>query len=437
MMFEFDYKKTLEYLFQQLPIFQRDGKAAYKADLQNTIALDDYLGHPHKNYKTIHIAGTNGKGSVSHMIASVLQEAGLKTGLYTSPHLDNFRERIKVNGVMIPENKVTWFINEHKNFIDAINPTFFELTTAMAFDHFAKEEVDVAIIEVGLGGKLDCTNIISPILSVITNIGFDHMDILGNSLVEIAREKSGIIKSNIPVVIGQTQPELKHIFEVKTEMIDAPLYFADKNLEIKTNITAEDFSCQTFEIYEYDKPYIQDLKLDLTGVYQQKNILTAIKALQLLKERLHFDYTYIFRGLSKVKENTGLRGRWQIIGQKPLTVIDTAHNQDGIQFVMEQVRKLDFKKKHIIFGMARDKSVDTIIKLLPTDAQYYFTKAQIPRALDEKELMDMATSAGLKGSAFDNVNTAMAEARKNATEKDMILVTGSTYIAGELDEMKN
>ena len=433
---DMNYKKTLEFLFQQLPVFHRDGKQAYKANLNNSKALDEYLGHPHTKYRTIHVAGTNGKGSVSHMIASVLQEAGFRTGLYTSPHLVDFRERIRVNGEMIKEDEVAAFISEHQHFIDAINPSFFELTTAMAFDHFARYSVDVAVIEVGLGGALDCTNIIKPIVSVITNISMDHTDILGKTLNEIAREKAGIIKHRIPVVIGQTQPDIQHIFEVKAEMLDAPLYYADQRLEVDSVETASDMGSQTFTISEYHKPYMNGVTLDLAGAYQKKNILCAIKALQLIRERLCFDAGMIPKGLAHVRKNTHLTGRWQVMAQKPLTIIDAAHNLDGIVQLSSQIAACKYDKLHIIFGMARDKAIDQIIRALPVNALYYFTKANLPRALEEKELAEQAINAGLKGIPYPDVNMALCAAQKNAGPGDMIVITGSIYVIGELNFLK-
>jgi len=435
-MMSFNYRKTLEYLYQQLPVFHRDGSQAFIASLSNINALSDRLGHPHKKFKSVHIAGTNGKGSVSHMIASVMQEAGFKTGLYTSPHINDFRERIRINGQSIPEKYVTDFLIRNKNFVDALNPSFFELTTAMAFDYFANEKVDVAIIETGLGGRLDSTNIIRPLVSVITNISNDHMDILGNNLMDVAREKAGIIKHKIPVVIGQTQPDLKHIFEVKAEMNKASIFFADENIQLTRCEFAEDFSHLEVDAQEYHRPVFENLVSDLAGEYQKKNIITAIKALILIKERLPFDNSAVYKGLANVKRNTGLKGRWQIIGKDPLIIADAAHNPDGIASVVSQVKKIRYHALHIIFGVAKDKSVDEILGLLPKNAIYYFTKAQIPRAVNEEELSGIASVAGLKGKHYKDVNAALAAAKKNSQNNDMILITGSMYILGELDELK-
>ncbi len=425
------YQQTIEYLFSQLPMFSRIGKAAYKADLGNTIQLCAALDNPHTKFKSIHVAGTNGKGSVSHMLAAVLQTAGYKTGLYTSPHLKDFRERIKVNGEMIPEQDVVDFTEKVRPIIKEIEPSFFEITVAMAFDHFAKQQVDIAVIETGLGGRLDSTNIITPELSVITNIGWDHMNILGDTLEKIAAEKAGIIKQNIPVVIGETLPETKPVFEQAAKEKNALLSIASQ----KRNVADWDWKhhhllLQVAEEYHTDH---KNYELDLPGIYQTKNLLTVLEACRVLHEKgWKTDDVFIRRGLKQTKKLTGLHGRWEIIHTSPLLVLDVAHNTDGIRQLVQQAEVTEHRQLHIIIGMVKDKEVEKVLALLPKEAYYYFTKAQIPRALPEDELAVKATIAKLRGETWSEVNAAIKAALAKAQPEDMIIVCGSVFLVGEV-----
>ncbi len=429
------YKETLDFLYQNLPMYQRTGKAAYKADLDNTIELDKFLGHPHRSFKSIHIAGTNGKGSVSHMLASALQHNGFKTGLYTSPHLLDFRERIRVDGKPIPENRVVTFVDSIEEIIPKINPSFFEITVAMAFDHFAKEEVDVAIIETGLGGRLDSTNIITPGLSVITNISMDHMDFLGSEIEQIAAEKAGIIKPGVPVVIGDTDSALLPVFEHIARKKGSPLFKSTDARGFKF-LTQ---SVQGHAIYRFiitaDQSEEQ-WELDLLGEYQKGNLLTTLCVLDLLKrEGWSLDNEEIASGLASITKSTGLRGRWEILGANPKIICDTAHNDEGVRAVMTQLLHVPAKKLHIIWGMVDDKAPETILPLLPQDAEYYFTRASIPRALDAKILLEKAAAAGLKGNAFPDVRRAIEAAQQNAETDDVIFIGGSTFVVSDALEV--
>ena len=428
-----NYQQTIDYLFQRLPMFSRLGAAAYKGDLTNTIKLCEAVGNPQTQFKSIHIAGTNGKGSTSHMLAAIMQTAGYKTGLYTSPHLKDFRERIKINGEMVEEAFVTEFTEQIKPLIEEIEPSFFEITVAMAFTWFAQQQVDVAIIEVGLGGRLDSTNIIIPELSVITNIGYDHTNILGNSLQEIAGEKAGIIKPGIPVVIGETLPETKPVFEHKARESDAPIFFAGKLKWIPEWKQEKQKLVVTVAINKTDER--KDYHLDLTGLYQAKNLLTVLEAAHALnKKGWEIEEKDIEAALMHVKKLTGLHGRWETIHQSPLTVLDVGHNEDGIKQITEQLEHFDFKKLHIVIGMVKDKDITKVLSLLPAYAVYYFTKAQIPRALPENLLFEKATEFGLKGNAFPTVKQALQQAIDEAHKEDMILVCGSVFIVGEVEE---
>jgi dihydrofolate synthase/folylpolyglutamate synthase len=426
-----NYKQTIEFLYNQLPAYHRIGKAAYKNDLQNTLELDEHLGHPHSDYRTIHVAGTNGKGSVSHMIASVLMEAGYKTGLYTSPHLKDFRERIMVNGKMIPKNAVTEFIRKNSSFITSLKPSFFEMTVGMAFDYFAKTGVDIAVIEVGLGGRLDSTNIINPILSVITNIGHDHFDLLGNTFEKVAGEKAGIIKSGVPVVISESKKETKNVFTEKASETGSEIVFADRN-----------YSCV---LYDFD--YIKGKRkysitekssgksfmgeVGLGGDYQAKNVQAVYQSFSVLKGTVQHTDKNLIDGIRKVAVNTKLTGRWQIIGRKPLIVCDTGHNKEGLEYVMNQVKKIPKDRLHIVLGFVSDKDLSLVLPLFPPDAVYYFTKASVPRALDEKILMAEAASWNLRGASYPDVGSAVRSARANASENDMIFIGGSTFIVAD------
>ncbi|HBT92824.1 MAG TPA: dihydrofolate synthase [Chitinophagaceae bacterium] len=434
------YQDTIDYLYSRLPLFSRIGPAAIKADLHNTIAICDFLGNPQNKFKTIHIAGTNGKGSTSHMLASILQEAGYKTGLYTSPHLYDFRERIKVNGIMCSETFVTSFTNKMKPFIEKVAPSFFEITVGMAFEYFADENVDIAIIETGLGGRLDSTNIINPILSIITNIGMDHMALLGNTLPEIAYEKAGIIKQATPVVISEVIPETKNIFEQKANSLNAPIYYAEDYFQFKSFQN----NWQT-SLFEFNQPLIHLLdaplfpksftvECDLPGKYQYKNLKGVLVAMQILATMgWQLSASKILKGLLHVGKNTGLMGRWECIQTTPRIILDVAHNEHGIKALLEQLESLHYVQLHIITGMVKDKDVNAVLNLLPKKAKYYFTQSHIPRALPVSELATKGNTFDLNGSQFENVNIALQAANKNATANDLILVIGSVFLVAEVD----
>ena len=426
-----NYEQTIHYLYNKLPLFSSIGIKAYKADLNNTIALCNYLGNPEKKIKTIHIAGTNGKGSTSYMLAAVFQQGGYKTGLYTSPHLKDFRERIKLNGGMIAQDFVIDFVEKIKNLSEQINPSFFEHTFAMALEYFASQKVDIAIIETGLGGRLDSTNVITPEISIITNIGFDHMDILGDTLPKIAAEKAGIIKHEVPVVIGETTPETKAIFMDKAKEKNAPIFFAEETYEIIASTLVNELL--QVEMLNSESAQRTIYPLDLTGLYQVKNLRTVITAIDVLKNNYSLPAENIKYALSHVKNITGLYGRWEIIQKKPLIVLDVAHNVDGIQQLINQIKNTTYKKLHIVFGMVKDKEIEKVLEILPEDAAYYFTKAQIPRALPENELLQRAQKFSLKGSSYNEVNKALKAAIDNASEKDMIIVCGSVFVVGEIN----
>jgi dihydrofolate synthase/folylpolyglutamate synthase len=426
------YKQTLEFLFSQLPAYHRIGRAAYKNNLDNTFALDEYLGHPHMKYKTIHVAGTNGKGSVSHMIASVLQEAGYKTGLYTSPHLKDFRERIKVNGKIIPKREVTTFVKEHREIIDSLKPSFFEMTVAMAFLYFSKENVDVAVIEVGLGGRLDSTNIINPVLSIITNIGHDHMDLLGNTIAKVASEKAGVIKKNIPVVIGETQPDTKDIFISRASETRSEIYFADVNFICSMEDKVSQARECSFFINDLVEHKITSGAIPLGGEYQVKNLQTLFQSFRCLEKIFKFSERNLLDGIKRVVINTGLKGRWQILKRNPLTICDTGHNKEGLEYVMKQISRIPSTGLHIIIGFVSDKDLSSIFPLFPSQAKYYFTKASVPRALDEKILKEKASAFGLEGDSYTTVNKALKSAFSKALSTDLVFVGGSTFVVAEV-----
>jgi dihydrofolate synthase/folylpolyglutamate synthase len=405
---------------------------AYKSDLGNITALDEYLGHPHKNYRTIHVAGTNGKGSVSHLIASVLMEAGFRTGLYISPHLTDFRERITVNGKLIEKKAVTGFIDRHMGFLQTIEPSFFEMTVALAFDYFNHCKVDVAVIEVGLGGRLDSTNIITPELSVITNIGHDHMDLLGNSFEKIAFEKAGIIKPGIPVVISETQPETKYIFTEKAANSCSEIYFADENYECRFDEGTNPTGIRWFTLTDKISNISFHAKSGLAGEYQAKNIQAVVQSLRVLQATFRHSHQHIIDGILKVVDNTHLSGRWQTVGTKPLTICDTAHNREGLECVLDQISRMPRTRLRIILGFVDDKDLSLILPLFPDDAIYYFARASVPRALDERILENEALKFGLAGHSFDNVKAALRAARTDANERDLIFVGGSTFVVADL-----
>jgi dihydrofolate synthase / folylpolyglutamate synthase len=425
------YDEAIRFLYDQLPMFQRIGQTAYKANLDNTLAIDAHLEHPHQRFRTIHVAGTNGKGSTSHLLASILQEAGYKTGLYTSPHLKDFRERIKIDGEMIPQQTVVDFVNQNRSVIDSIQPSFFEMTVGLAFHFFAQRQVDVAVIEVGLGGRLDSTNIITPDISVITNIGFDHTAILGNTLPLIAAEKAGIIKQNIPVVIGETHHETSPIFVKKAVDNNSPIVFADQRYDIPYATQSANFD-QLLQVYEDGVLKYSNLATPLLGIYQRKNAKTVITAIdQLVAMGYTISKANIYDGFKNVVKNTSLLGRWQIVGHNPLIVCDTGHNEDGIRQVVAQLMQTPCKQLHMVIGMVNDKDIDHVLALLPTEATYYFTQAQLPRALDANILSNKALTFGLAGTTYGTVNDAVEAAKKNASINDLIFIGGSTFIVAE------
>jgi dihydrofolate synthase/folylpolyglutamate synthase len=406
--FRMNYNETVNWMFKQLPMYQHQGASAYKADLTNTLLLSDYLHHPERKIKCIHVAGTNGKGSTSHMLASIFMEAGYKTGLYTSPHLKDFRERIKIDGKKIEEEFVVDFIKNHKPFFESHELSFFEMTVGLAFDYFAKEEVDIVIIETGLGGRLDSTNIIIPLLSVITNIGMDHTQFLGNTIESIAREKAGIIKPGIPVVIGEYTDETKNVFLEKAKETHSEIYFA-------SDLVREDYPS------------------DLIGNYQIQNKKTVIQAVRILQDQ-HFKVTedHIKNGLAHVVENTGLHGRWQQLRTKPKVVCDTAHNKHGLEVVMKQVSGEEFQNLHIVLGVVNDKDLDEILPLFPKKARYYFCKPNLPRGLAAEILKQAAAKYNLNGIAYNSVSEAYEDALAHAGKNDFIYVGGSTFVVAEI-----
>ena len=423
-----NYQQTLNFMFEKLPMYQRIGAAAYKSDLKNTLDLCRLLGNPEKDFLSIHIGGTNGKGSTSNMIASVFQEAGYKTGLYTSPHLKTFRERIRVNGKMISEQAVTDFINNHKEQIDAMCLSFFELTVGMAFNYFAKEQVDVAVVEVGLGGRLDSTNVITPLLSVITNIGFDHMNFLGDTLKKIAFEKAGIIKQGVPVVIGQTQKEISNIFTDRANELKAPVTCADQHWRVLK------LAHNKIRIKHDSGFTVENFRFPLEGSFQQYNLCTVMEGIRILKENSMFQMSEssIEKGLANVIKNTGFSGRWHTIGSNPLTICDCGHNEDGIRQVLINISQTRHNNLHMVFGMVNDKNREPILAMLPKEAQYYFCKPDIPRGLDAVVLAEDAKKFVLNGKVYLSVNTALDAARKNARTNDLIFVGGSAFVVAEV-----
>lgn len=426
------YAQTLEYLYSRLPMFQRIGPAAYKADLSNTIALCKVLGNPEEHFKSIHIAGTNGKGSTSHLLASVLQAAGYKTGLYTSPHLKDFRERIRVNGKMISKEDVTAFVAQYREEFEKIDLSFFEWTVGLAFHYFREKKVDIAIIETGLGGRLDSTNVILPEVSVITNISYDHMNLLGNTLEKIAKEKAGIIKRDVPVIIGESQPEISHVFVSKASTQKAPITFADKV-----------FSIRKWDVSDVPSPHVVcdvggrngyrvTLRSSLIGEYQKKNFVTVVAVLDELR-RLgwNVDDLAMRKGFRDVAETTGLLGRWQTIGKNPMVVADTGHNEGGIREIIAQLKRTPYKKLHMVIGVVNDKDPGKVLSLLPKTAQYYFCSFDLPRAMNSEELQVAAGEYGLKGAAFPTVKKALKAAKDQANKNDLVFVGGSTFVVAD------
>ena len=426
-----NYSETLEWMFNKLPMYQRIGAAAYKADLNNTIQLLDLLDNPHNSFKSVHVAGTNGKGSVSHTLASVFQEAGYKTGLYTSPHLRDFRERIRINGEMIPEENVVQFIDTYKDKFEAMELSFFEMTVGMAFDYFRNEKVDIAIVEVGMGGRLDSTNLITPELSIITNIDFDHIKFLGDTRAKIAYEKAGIIKPGIPVVIGETHPETEQVFIDKAKECGSPIYFADQIFDCD-KIYFESFTEQKFDVWKNSELYMEAIEIPLMGNYQQKNLTTVMCAIDLLRNKFNLSDDDISDGIGKVIRNTHLMGRWQILCKDPLTIADTGHNVAGITEVVRQLAEMHYGKLHFVLGMVNDKDIDSVLQLLPRGAEYYFCKADIPRGLDANILAEKAFDMGLRGQVFESVSHAYRSAVNNARFGDVVFIGGSNFTVAEV-----
>lgn len=417
-----DYRETVEYLFNSTPVFERIGAGAYKEGLANSHALDSHFGYPHRKFKSIHVAGTNGKGSVSHTLASILQASHLKVGLYTSPHLVDFRERIRVNGQCISEEWVVDFVKNERHFFEPLHPSFFELTTAMAFKYFAEQNVDVAVVEVGLGGRLDCTNIITPELSIITNISFDHTQFLGNTLEAIAREKAGIIKTGVPVVIGETTPETRRVFEAIAKEREAPISFAEEC----------DFACFAGQQANEGSIGSQDVTdlfdFELKGAYQQKNKRTIL----CTSKQLGLSVEAIREGMANVCESTGLMGRWQTLCKHPLVVCDTGHNVGGWQYLSKQIIQQKCLTRRIVFGMVDDKDIETVMQLLPKDATYYWTQASSHRAIPHSTVRSYAERHGLKGQSYDSVAKAFSQAMSEASAEDFIFVGGSSYVVADL-----
>ena len=436
-----NYQQTIQYLYSRLPMFSSHGQNAIKPGLQNIIKFCGLLKDPHLKFKTIHIGGTNGKGSTSHMLAAILQIAGYRTGLYTSPHLRDFRERIRVNGQMISEEAVATFVNENRIHIETIEPSFFETTVALAFDYFAKQNIDVAVVEVGLGGRLDSTNIIHPELSVITNIGLDHVNILGNTLAQIAFEKAGIIKAGVPVVIGQKQDEVKEVFMLAASTLESRIVFASDEWEVtetgknqQTETTSSLLSVSaTPKGSEKQISAPGNYQLDLTGSYQLKNLCTVLSSVEQLR-MMGYVITddHIRKALKQVTKITGLMGRWQTISTNPRVICDTGHNEDGIREVMKNIAVTPYERLHMVIGMVKDKDISKILSLLPKEAIYYFCKPDIPRAKEADDLAKEAKAAGLSGNAFASVKQALEEAKKNAGANDLIFVGGSTFVVAEI-----
>ncbi len=428
-----NYDETIQWLYSRLPMYQRVGGAAYKADLSNTEKLLDFLGHPEKKFKAIHIAGTNGKGSVAHMMASVLQEAGYKTGLYTSPHLRDFRERIRINGEMIPKEKITAFVEKNQAGFREIPFSFFEMTVGMAYTHFAEAKVDFAVLETGLGGRLDSTNISFPVLTVITHIDFDHTQFLGHTLEQIAAEKAGIIKKNIPVIIGRRQPETAAVFEKTAREKDAPLFYAEDDFELRRIHTDRPLE-KHYDVWHNNTLYFENLNSPLLGNYQKENMVTALKSLDVLRQNglIQITKSKLREGLENTVNNTHLAGRWQILNKNPLTIADTGHNREGIKAIREQLAETGYEHLHFVLGMVSDKNHEEVLLLLPKNATYYFCKADVPRGLDAGILREKAFRAGLNGKSYPSVMHAYRSAINNAGPNDLVFVGGSTFVVAEV-----
>ena len=429
-----DYQDAITFLFDRLPMYQRVGKSAYKSSLDTTLALDEYFGHPHRSFKSIHIAGTNGKGSVAHMLSSILQSAGYKTGLYTSPHLVDFRERIRIDGKMIGKKSVTEFVDQHMDILERLRPSFFEMTVAMAFDFFGREQVDFAVVETGMGGRLDSTNIIRPMVSVITNIGLDHSQFLGDTLYKIAIEKAGIMKNGIPVIIGETQKEPELVFSRQAKEKGCPILYADKEIQVEYS-TQSLQGKQIMHVSRGGQGKLESVETDLLGFYQQKNIITVLAVADLLQRSgINLPEEAIREGLAHTREMTGLRGRWEVIGNNPLTVCDNGHNREGIMEVMKQIRLTPWKHLHIVLGLVDDKDPSSVLKELPREARYYFTQASIPRSMDREKLAAEGLRFGLYGEICPTPQKALDIARSKALPEDLIFVGGSTFVVAEVLE---
>ena len=437
------YTETLDYLFNSLPMYHRIGKAAYKADITNTVQLMDHLGHPETKFRSIHVAGTNGKGSVSHTLCSVLMRAGYKVGLYTSPHLVDFRERIRINGQMIPQDAVSQFVDNHRQFMQGLQLSFFEMTVGLAFDYFAQQQVDVAVIEVGMGGRLDSTNVIRPDLSIITNIGFDHTQFLGNTLPLIAGEKAGIIKAGVPVVVGETHPETRPVFEAKAKEMGADIYFADDHYTIRSTAPSrlekmEDYDSELhFQVQSQQSRYAlsdNTFTCPLSGQYQLHNLATVFQALELLPSvGYHISLQHIAEGIASVVDATGLHGRWEKMGESPLTICETAHNADGVAAMLDKLKEIPYRRLHLIYGCVNDKDFSKILRMMPqADTTYYYTQPSVPRGLPVEQLAAKAKELGMDGASFPKVGEAIEAARQNADPRaDLVLVTGSIFLVAD------
>ena len=429
-----DYGKILEYLYSRLPMYQRIGGAAYKADLKTTLALDRATDYPHTAFRSVHIAGTNGKGSVSHMLASVLHECGMKTGLYTSPHLKDFRERIRVNGEPISRKDVIDFVHRYRDLFEKLQPSFFEMTVALAFWYFKNCGVEIAVVETGMGGRLDSTNIIEPLCSVITNIGMDHTRFLGDTPEKIAAEKAGIIKKGIPVVIGEYREDTARVFWRVASEKQSPLHFAGRYYE-PAGISGIEGSSRVFTFRKKPAGQIIRIESGLTATYQSKNLITVLNTLDVLQEKgIPLRQEAVLKGLRNVVENTGIMGRWQVMGRRPLVVADMAHNEEGIKEVIGQLTNYTYRRLHVVLGMMQDKDHEKILRFLPGQARYYFTRASIPRSMDAEELASLARKTGLTGEVYQRVAEAMDAVLGAASEDDMILITGSTFVVADLLE---
>lgn len=422
-----NYQETLNYLYNSTPVFEHVGAVAYKEGLQNTLALDKHFNHPHTNFKTIHIAGTNGKGSCSHSLASILQEAGYKVGLYTSPHLVDFRERIRVNGQCISKERVVKFVEDERKFFEPLHPSFFELTTALAFKYFDEQKVDIAIIEVGLGGRLDCTNIISPILSIITNISFDHTQFLGDTLAKIAAEKAGIIKKGVPVIIGEANEETSHVFQSKANEVNSDIVFAEDNAIVTSSSPMADGGRR------YYLSNNSTLVGELSGDYQERNMNTILCACNILKQmNIIKNDDVIAKGLTNICKNTGLLGRWHTIQNNPTVVCDTGHNVGGWNYLAPQIKRQQCNQLRIVFGMVDDKDINSVMYLLPKNAIYYWTQAESKRAIKAERVAEIAIKHDLRGEIFDNVEVAYTKALQDSNKDDFVFVGGSSYIVADL-----